>query len=454
MRTPLQDAVGSYLAKGRAWFHMPGHKGRGNGAFAGVLPWDVTEVDGCDSLFHADGPIDQLERAFAGVYGTRRTLLCAGGATLCIQTMLALACGTGRKLVISRNIHRSAINACALLALEPVWVYPEQDAGDWFLGRYSPEAVGQALTAHPDAAAVYITSPDYFGVMSDLAGIAQVCRAHGVPLLVDNAHGAHLPFLPEQYGCPHPIACGASLCGDSLHKTMPAMTGAALLQIGEERFAGDAKRMMSMFGSTSPSYPIMLSCERALVYAQEGAAEGFARTAARLDRLRTLAQKRGFALPCGVTDPARLTLGFGALGWTSQAFGDYIRAHGIEPEYISGSACVFLANGMNPDEDFARLEAAVRGIEPRGNPVPVRPVLPRPARVMGVREAAFAPQERVPVEQALGRVAAAEASPCPPGIPVVMGGEQIGPAELESLRLYGVETVNVVGQTGERRFHT
>ena len=111
---PLQEAVGSYLAKGRAWFHMPGHKGRGDGAFAEILPWDVTEVDGCDSLFHADGPIDLLEQAFSRVYGTRRTLLCAGGATLCIQTMLALACGTGRKLVISRNIHRSAINACEI----------------------------------------------------------------------------------------------------------------------------------------------------------------------------------------------------------------------------------------------------------------------------------------------------------------------------------------------------
>ncbi len=441
---PLQEAVGSYLEKGRAWFHMPGHKGRGDGAFAEILPWDVTEVDGCDSLFHADGPIDLLEQAFSRVYGTRRTLLCAGGATLCIQTMLALACGTGRKLVISRNIHRSAINACALLGLEPVWVYPEQDAGDWFLGRYSPEAVGQALAAHPDAAAVYLTSPDYFGVMSDLTGIAEACRDYGVPLLADNAHGAHLPFLPERYGCLHPISCGAALCGDSLHKTMPAMTGAALLQIGEERFAGDAKRMMSMFGSTSPSYPIMLSCERALGYAQKGAKEGFARTTARLDALRILAQQHGFALPQGVTDPARLTLGFGALGWPEQAFGDYIRAHGIEPEYISGSACVFLANGMNSDEDFARLEAAVRGIKPRGNPDPVRPVLPHPVRAMGVREAAFAPQEQVPVGQALGRVAAAEASPCPPGIPVVMGGEQIGPAELESLRLYGVKTVNVV----------
>ena len=157
---PLQEAVGSYLAKGRAWFHMPGHKGRGDGAFAEILPWDVTEVDGCDSLFHADGPIDLLEQAFSRVYGTRRTLLCAGGATLCIQTMLALACGTGRKLVISRNIHRSAINACALLGLEPVWVYPEQDAGDWFLGRYSPEAVGQALADMKDAAAGFLTTPD------------------------------------------------------------------------------------------------------------------------------------------------------------------------------------------------------------------------------------------------------------------------------------------------------
>lgn len=199
MKTPLHDAVRDYIEKDMSRFHMPGHKGAGTDEFAALLPWDITEVEGADSLYHAEGPLLALEEQFARLYGTRRTLLCAGGATLCIQTMLALACGTGAAVVMGRNLHRAAINAAALLDLTPVWVYPERDAGEWFTGRYSPAAVAAALDEAPAAKAVYLTSPDYFGVLSDLSGIAEVCRAHGVPLLVDNAHGAHLKFLPERY---------------------------------------------------------------------------------------------------------------------------------------------------------------------------------------------------------------------------------------------------------------
>ena len=123
MKTPLHDAVRDYIEKDMSRFHMPGHKGAGTDEFAALLPWDITEVEGADSLYHAEGPLLALEEQFARLYGTRRTLLCAGGATLCIQTMLALACGTGAAVVMGRNLHRAAINAAALLDLTPVWVY-------------------------------------------------------------------------------------------------------------------------------------------------------------------------------------------------------------------------------------------------------------------------------------------------------------------------------------------
>lgn len=425
---------------------MPGHKGRGDGAFASLLPYDITEVSGADSLYHADGAILALERRLAALYGAKRSLLCAGGATLCIQTMLALACGIGKKVIMSRNLHRSAINAVTLLDLSPRFIYPDGSAGAWFCGRYTPEAVRDALTETPDAAALYITSPDYFGVVSDLAGIAAVCKEFSVPLLVDNAHGAHFSFLAPERACPHPMDCGAALCADSLHKTMPAMTGGAALHIGAVRYAADAKRIMSLFGSTSPSYPILLSCETAVTYAQKGARAGFARTAEHFDRLREIALQRGLSLPAGATDPAKLSLCFGARGMIADVFDENLRAHSVEPEYTSATACVLMGNDFNAAADYARLENALRDLPPPAAPVAALRPLPRPPRVLSPRAAAFSTQETAAVENAMGRVAAAEISPCPPGIPIVMPGERIDRATLDALENAGVTRVTVVAE--------
>lgn len=443
-KTPLRDAVRAYIERDAARFHMPGHKGIGEREFVGLLPYDITEVEGADSLFQAEGPLLRLEEAFAEAYGAERTLLSAGGATLCIQTMLALACGTGKKLIAGRNLHRSAVNTMALLGLDPVWIYPDGSAGKWYQGRYTPVAVRSALLEHPDASAVYLTSPDYFGVMSDLAGISEICRAFNVPLLVDNAHGAHLKFLPERYGLPHPIDCGAAICADSLHKTMPAMTGAALLQIGDSRYAADAKRLMSMFGSTSPSYPILLSCETALQYALSGAKAGFSHTARRLEELSAAARAKGFALPAGTHDPAKLTLGFAAAGWDAGSFGAYLRGHGVEPEYISGTACVLMANDRNRGEDYQRLAKAIAAFEPREQSAPQPFCLPRPVKAASIREAAFSTQLTVDVENSVGKIAAGEVSPCPPGIPVVMCGERIDEKAAAALQAFGIREVSVM----------
>ena len=447
MQTILYDAVKRYCDQAFARFHMPGHKGIASGPLGTVLPLDITEVEGADSLFHADGPIAALEQQLADLYGAKTTLLSAGGATLCIQAMLALACGTGAQVIMSRNIHRSAINACALLDLDPVWVYP-QETGGWFPGRYGAPEIDATLCAHPAARAVYLTSPDYFGGVSDLAEIAAVCRKRGVFLLVDNAHGAHLPFVPASYGVPHPLAAGASACADSLHKTMPAMTGGALLHLANERLCG-GKEMMSLFGSTSPSYPIMLSCEQAAIYAETCAAADFARTAARLDELRGLALQKGYGLPAAPFDPAKLSLAFGSFGVDAATFGGYLREHGVEPEYVSETACVLMANGLNTTSDFQRVEQLLDATPWKVCAVPSAAALPRCEQVMRVREAVFAPRESVAVSEAVGRVAALEASPCPPGIPLVMSGECISAQAAEALAGFGVAHVWVVQKAAE-----
>ena len=272
MSTPLFSAIDRLRRQGFSRFHTPGHKGRDCGFLTPVTPWDFTEVRGADSLFEASGPIAETEARCTALYRTGGTFLSAGGSTLCIQAMLALVRPLGGKLLLGRNAHASAIKTMALLDLRPVWLTQDL-APDGFPAPVTPAQAEAALAAGGDYAGVYVTSPDYFGRLTDIAGLAEVCHRYGVPLLVDNAHGAELFFTGENR---HPMALGADLCCDSLHKTLPVLTGGALLHVGatplaeKYGFAGRAKEAMGLFGSTSTSYLILLSMDRLLPALENG----------------------------------------------------------------------------------------------------------------------------------------------------------------------------------------
>lgn len=432
-----------YNASGVSRFHMPAHKG--NFPLYAGLPLsrlDITEVQGADSLYESDGVIAETEARLAAVYGSRETLLSAGGNTLCIQAMLSLAARPGGRVVCTRNLHVSAVNAMALLGLEPVFVYPDRDRAGGLPGTASPAAYARALSGAPDACAVYLTTPDYFGVRSDVAGIAAVCRARGVPLLVDNAHGAHLRFLsPDR----HPLPLGASLCADSAHKTLPVFTGGAYLHIGDPSFdRAAAKDAMALFGSTSPSYLTMLSLDACASYLETGARRDFAALCQTVADLEALAVSKGFSLPAGDRDPTRLSLGTLSAGCTGEQFAQHLRAHGIEPEYTARGWVVLLPSPFNTPADFDRLRRALEAFVP-AQPLPCpAPEALHPARVMTLREAVLAPCELLPVAQCEGRVAACAKSPCPPGVPLVMPGEKITGKLKNLLADYGLNALKVV----------
>lgn len=447
METPLYQAIKAYCDRAFARFHTPGHKGGELGPLTAVTPWDITEIRGADSLFHAEGAILELEQALAECYGTARSCISAGGSTLCIQAMLALVANRGKKIILPRNAHASAVSAMGLLGLEPVWCYLEQGEDD--LPRpMTPQQAEGLLSSHTQVAALYVTSPDYFGKCADIAGLAQVAHRHGVPLLVDNAHGAALHLVRPSM---HPMDLGADLCCDSLHKTLPVLTGGALLHVGStqlsrgEDYAGRAKDAMALFGSTSPSYLVMLSIDQLLPWMQSGAGaaevqEAAHRTAALLQR----AAKQGFALPAGVVEPTRLSLGFGALGYTAQEFDALLTAHGIEPEYLSEHYCVLLLSARNRPADFLRLEALIDSCAPK------RPALHMTAdyleaeRVMSLRQAMLSPRILLPLEQCRDRVCAQIISRCPPGIALCMYGEKLDKNLCAVLKRYGITQLYVV----------
>ena len=202
METPLYTALTDYQKKKYASFHTPGHKNTISFLKYNLYDLDFTELPDTDSLFEAEGCILKAEQTAAKAFSTLLCVLSAGGCTMCIQGMLRLAAPSGGKLVCGRIIHRSAVNTMALLGIDPVWIMPEPNAGEGLAGRITPEGVRRALEKNPEAKGVYLTSPDYYGVICDIQGIACVCKEYGVPLLVDNAHGAHLGYLSENL---HPI---------------------------------------------------------------------------------------------------------------------------------------------------------------------------------------------------------------------------------------------------------
>lgn len=425
---PIENSLDEYIEKDLSRFHMPGHKGAEN--FPEYFKYDVTEVEGTDSLFEASEAISETEKRFSKIYGSGASLLSAGGSTLCIQAMLAAALDPGDEFIIARNCHASAVNTMALLDLNPVWINPRD-----------LKAAEKAFSEHPKAKAVYLTSPDYFGVLSDIEAFAKLCHEHGAKLLVDNAHGAHLHFTPIEM---HPMALGADMCADSLHKSLPVLTGGALLHIKDGSLRDTAKQKMRLFGSTSPSYLIMLSADKCADYLENSARYDFAMLNGKIANLRYKAFEHGLAPKVRNVEPARLVLSVKSTEMTGDEFGKRLREHKIEPEYVNDEWAVLMASPFNSERDFERVANFIENTFGNGFAAFEERLSKMPEKAMSVREAVFSETEETETEKAVGRIAARLNLPCPPCIALAVPGEVIDEKTAALLIKYGIRRINVV----------
>lgn len=445
---PLYEAIKKYNGQNLSRFHTPGHKATQNSPFYDVfgdaLAYDVTELPQTDSLFDAEGAIFQAEEAAAAHFGVKHTLFSAGGATLCIQAMLRLVQKCGNKLICARNVHRSVVNTMALLGIDPVWVYPTQLKNSELPGFISVQDIQNLLALHPDASAVFITSPDYYGIMSDIKGIANACKKYDVPLLVDNAHGSHLFYVGD--GSLHPARLGAAMTCDSAHKTLPVLTGGAYLQINSEQFSyREAKDAMSLFGSTSPSFLIMLSLDLARAWLEHNGKAAYNELCGNVYDIKALCLQKGFDfVKEPYSDPARLTLNFGKIGLSGQQANVMLLKYDISSEMHDNSHVVLLPSPFNKKMDFDRLKSFIKNLEVK-QPIKIDNfIYSKQQAAMTLRDAVFSQNELIPVEQAISRIAAECRIPCPPGVPVIMPGEIISSETVNNLKNYGVYNIKVV----------
>jgi len=442
MDTPICDFVRSYLSRQPIRAHMPGHKGA---ALLGMEDLDITEFDGADSLYEAEGIIARSEANASRLFGCR-SFYSTEGSSQCIRAMVYLAAqyaqaaGLPLRIAAGRNAHRVFLTAAAMLDAQVTWLYP--DRGQTYLScPLEPQQLDKVLTATPHAA-VYVTSPDYLGNCLDIAALAEVAHRHGALLLVDNAHGAYLRFLEISR---HPMDQGADICCDSAHKTLPALTGAAYLHISTNApaaLAPQAKTALALFGSTSPSYLILQSLDRVNAYLADTFPQALVEFLPRLEALRRKLTAHGYGLTGN--EPMKITVLPKAFGYTGHELADILLAQNIFTEFHDPDHLVLMLTPQTPAEHLQALEEALLSI-PRKAAISQAPPAfhPCPQRLT-VRQAVLSRQQTIPAQEALGRILGAASVSCPPAVPIVVCGEEITKESLEAFAYYGIDSCNVI----------
>lgn len=423
--------------------HMPGHKGV---SIHGMEKFDITEIDGADSLYEANGIILESEQRTSEHFGSQKTCYSAEGSSLSIKASLAIIRQyIGRDITVAapRNCHRAFISGCALLGIDVEWIYPDSPTSLLCECAISPAAVEKCLKEN-DIDAVYITSPDYIGNMADIEGIAAVCRRHGAFLICDNAHGAYLKFLERSK---HPLDLGADIVCDSAHKTLPVYTGGAYLHIAgsaPKEFCGLAKPAMAMFGSTSPSYLIMESLDKCGIMLKSSLPERIRECCKRVSGLKKHMAEYGMRNLSA--EPMKITIDAENYGYDGRELADMMRRYTIECEYADPYVIVLMFSPYNSEQDYERLNNFICEI-PKQEPTDVKnhaAALPRAEKAMSIRSAMLAKAQRIPVDESEGRICARSAMSCQPSIAVVMSGEKISRDIIKILKNYSIFEIDVI----------
>lgn len=427
----LGDVLKKYSDKNFSRFHVPGNKG-----LLDINPkYDVTELDCTDDLYCSTGVIKNSEKRLSEIYGSGCSVFSTGGNTLCIQTMLYVAVPRGANIIVAKNVHKSVVHMMGVLDITPIWVDADEN-------NVSCENIKNSVMTHPEAKAVFVTSPDYFGAMANIKKIKSICG--DLPLLVDNAHGSHLIFFKDS----HPLVLGADLCADSAHKTLPVLTGGAFLHIGKKfkKYKKityqDVKYAMQIFGSTSPSFLILESLEKCVFRMGNNLKSDFFNLKKNIDRIKKLHYNILFRPK--ISDPIRLVFDTFDVGICSQEFIRHLEKFKIKVEFGIDTKTVLIPSVANELKDFERLNLAIENIPCSRKYIKSKNQKLDFCSSISIRRAMFSKNKNIPIEDAENKISAQVVARCPPGFPVVIPGEMLCKEKLSILKDMHINHIRVV----------
>ncbi|MFF2450301.1 aminotransferase class I/II-fold pyridoxal phosphate-dependent enzyme [Neobacillus sp. NPDC058068] len=450
LKTPLYQALLDHAAKQPISFHVPGHKQglinqpEANAAFKDLLQIDATELTGLDDLHAAEDVILEAETLLAKLYQTEKSFFLVNGSTVGNLAMIMAVCEEDDLVLVQRNCHKSVLNALKLTKARPVFLEPEYNQEWKAAGGIKLETIKEAINRYPEAKAIILTYPNYYGLVNDLEGIITVAHLHHIPVLVDEAHGPHFII-----GDPFPVSAtkmGADIVVQSAHKTLPAMTMGSFLHINSQLInLNKVKGYLGMLQSSSPSYPIMASLDIARNYlaTYDGKDLSFFLTKLSCfkEELSKIPAIKVLDFPNNQGDPLKITIQ-SRCGLSGFELQNRLEEQSIYPELADPYNVLLILPLLKAGQCYP-FEAAAAKIKQALIDIPVQE-LKEDIHVdrQNISELAIPykdmeklTQKEVLIEKALNLVCAETVIPYPPGIPLLLKGETITIDKLNQLNL-------------------
>lgn len=446
-RIPLYEKLLEFKTKQPISFHVPGHK---NGEifppvakdeFSNILKLDMTEIPGLDDLHAPQEVIAEAEALASRFFGSDHTFFLVGGSTAGNLAMILSVCNSGDKIIVQRNSHKSILNGLELANADPIFLAPEYDEKYGRFTNPSVNTVRQAIKKHPDAKAIVLTYPDYFGKTYPLQEMIQLAHRSHIPVLVDEAHGVHFSL-----GEPLPASAlqlGADVVVHSAHKMAPAMTMASYLHfqsslISKEKLA----HYLQIIQSSSPSYPLMASLDLARYFLESLTQEDMEKTLQSIDDMRNiLAHSHAWHVVQNTPadDPFKITLQMNP-GYRAHQASHFLESEGLYPE-LSTHQQVLLIHGLAPFPYMDQLRKSVERAngqlkkEAKHAKIEMDGLFTDKIETLALSYESMKKLnvKKVPLKEGIGNIAAEAIIPYPPGIPIVLKGEKIRQAHIDAI---------------------
>lgn len=459
MKKSVTQFLLDHAAEKPVSFHMPGHKGSdiyrryGYDAFINnFIDCDITEIPGADNLFQTEGIIRETAEKYRRLYDVKKSYLLINGTSGGLIAAILASVPAGKKLVMARNCHKSVFNALTLGGIEPVYAYPSMVEEYGISGPVEPGEVARCLDESPEAEAVILPSPNYYGICSDIKVIADVVHARGKVLIVDQAHGAHLKFMPGE-----PLAaeeCGADIVVNSTHKTLCSFTQSAVLNYNSDRVEQYVlEDKLQAIQSTSPSYLLMASLDINADILENHGDELFTAWQTNIERFYAKAAAvsglKLMEVP-GAMDKTKINIDMSCYGIDGNQLEELLMEKGIYSELVTGDILMCMTGIGNTESDFERLLEALEDIAKRSEAkAEGGGQFSEDGAALWMKKRALhklpEKKQQLRLDESEGLICASSIIPYPPGIPFVCPGEVIGREEIEYIKLLRGRGEKVIG---------